>query len=233
MLDKRRDDEEWDSALGTIDSLGDNFTDVSQVPNFDRLPSDRRVQLRNMADANRKAVIAGEAPKANGDTAIVLGKMAIEQPDAFLKIDLREYRSKVTPAEFDDLQKSQSRISANPVEEKSLLGVVSGAISHFATPDLKLNGERNALRRNRVANAMLLYLRRNVDPKRLPTDSERRQAFNWAIGETNGDMRADDDVFDVPAEFIKSYGERQKQMTGKWPNNRQIMDAWARGQADR
>jgi soluble lytic murein transglycosylase len=233
MLDKRRDDSEWDTSLGTVDALGDSFTDVSQIPNFDRLPPDRRVQLRNMADANRNAALAGQAPKANGDAAIVLGKMAIEQPEAFLTVDLREYRSKVTPAEYDELQKSQSRISANPAEEKSLLGVVSSAISYFATPDLKLNGERNALRRTRVANAMLTYLRKNVDPKRLPSDSERRQAFNWAVGEVGGNMRADDDVFDVPAQFINAYGARQKQLTGKWPTNRQIMDAWARGQTSK
>ncbi len=233
MLDKRREDSEWDASLGTIDALGDNFTDVSQVPNFDRLPPERRVQLRNMADANRKAALAGQAPKANGDTAIILGKMAIEQPDAFLSIDLREYRGKVTPAEYDELQKSQSRISANPAEEKSYLGAVSGAISAFATPDMNLNGERNALRRTRVANAMLAYLRKNVDPKRLPTDSERRAAFNWAVGEVHGDMRADDDVFDVPAQFINAYGARQKQLTGKWPTNGQIKSAWARSQAGR
>lgn len=226
MLDKRRDDSEWDAALGTVDSLGDSFTDVSQIPNFDRLPPDRRVQLRNSADSNRRAIATGQDIKANGDTSIILGKLAIEQPDAFLKVDLREYRGKVTAAEYDDLQKSQSRISANPKEEKSLLGIVSSSISYFATPDLKLNGERNTLRRNRVANAMLLYLRRSVDPKRPPTDSERRQAFNWAIGETGGDMRADDEVFDVPAEFIKAYGERRKQVTGTWPLNAEIMEAW-------
>jgi len=233
MLDKRRDDSEWDSALATVDGLGDNFTDVSQIPNFDRLPPDRRVQLRNMADSIRKAALAGEAPKPNGDTAIILGKMAIEQPEAFLSVDLREYRNKVTPAEYDELQKSQSRISANPAEEKSLLGVVSSAISYFATPDLKLNGDRNQLRRNRVANAMMLYLRRNVDPKRLPTDAERRAAFNWAVGEAGGDMRADDDVFDVPAQFIKTYGEAVKRRTGSWPTNGQIKDAYSRSEAGR
>lgn len=233
MLDKRREDSEWESSLGTVDALGENFTDVSQIPNFDRLPPDRRVQLRNMADANRKAVLAGQAPKANGDTAIILGKMAIEQPDSFLNIDLREYRNRVTPAEYDELQKSQSRISANPAEEKSYLSVVSGAISAFATPDLHLNGEQNTVRRTRVANAMLTYLRKTVDPKRLPTDSERRAAFNWAVGEVHGDMRADDDVFDVPAQFINAYGTRIKQRTGSWPTNGQIKDAYARSLSGR
>lgn len=231
MLDKRRDDSEWDAALGTVDSLGDNFTDVSQIPNFDKLPADRRVQLRNSADANRRALTTGQEVKANGDTSIILGKLAIEQPDAFLKVDLREYRGKVTAAEYDDLQKSQSRISANPAEQKSMLSVISGAITIFATPDLKLSGERNGLRRNRVANAMLTYLTKNVDPKRLPTDSERRAAFNWAVGEVGGDMRADNEAFDVPAQFINAYGERIKKQTGSWPTNAQIKDAYARSQA--
>lgn len=232
MLDKRRDDSEWDAALGTVDSLGDSFTDVSQIPNFDKLSPDRRVQLRNSADSNRRAIATGQEVKANGDTSIILGKLAIEQPDAFLKVDLREYRGKVTAAEYDDLQKSQSRISANPAEQKSLLGVVSGAINVFATPDMKLSGERNGLRRNRVANAMLTYLTKNVDPKRLPTDSERRAAFNWAVGEVGGNMRADDEAFDVPAQFINAYGERIKRQTGAWPSNGQIKDAWARSQAN-
>ncbi|HWW56355.1 MAG TPA: transglycosylase SLT domain-containing protein [Sphingopyxis sp.] len=232
MLDKRRDDSEWDAALGTVDSLGDNFTDVSQIPNFDRLSPDRRVQLRNSADANRRAIATGQEVKANGDTSIILGKLAIEEPDAFLKVDLREYRGKVTAAEYDELQKSQSRISANPAEQKSLLGVVSGAINVFATPDMKLSGERNGLRRNRVANAMLTYLTKNVDPKRLPTDSERRAAFNWAVGEVGGSMRADDEAFDVPAQFINAYGARIKRQTGAWPSNSQIKDAWARSQAN-
>lgn len=235
MLDGRRKDEEYEAALSTVDALGDNFTDVTQIPNFDKLSAERKHTLRGMADSNRKAVIAGQAPKANGDDAIILSKMATEQPDAFLRVDLREYRAKVTPAEFAQLQERQSRISANPAEEKSLLGVVNSAISFFSTPDMRLNGAgNNALRRNRVANAMLVYLRKNVDPKRLPTDAERRLAFNWAVGEVHGEMRADDEVFDVPAEFIRSYGERQRQLTGKWPTNRQIMDAYSRrGQAVR
>jgi hypothetical protein len=230
-LAQRREDSEWDAALGTVDSLGDNFTDVSQIPNFDKLPPERRVQLRNTADSNRRAIAAGQEVKANGDDAIILGKMAIEQPDAFLRVDLREYRSRVTPAEFAQLQERQSRISANPAEEKSFLSVVSGAISAFATPDMKLNGDRNALRRTRVANAMLTYLRKNVDPKRLPTDSERRAAFNWAVGEVHGEMRADNEVFDVPAQFINAYGAGVKKRTGAWPTNSQIQDAWARSQA--
>lgn len=233
MLDGRRKEDEYEAALSTVDALGDNFTDVTQIPNFDKLSAERQHTLRGMADSNRKAVIAGQAPKANGDAAIILGKMAIEQPDAFLSVDLREYRAKVTPAEYDELQKSQSRISANPAEEKSFLSVVSGAISTFATPDMKLSGERNALRRTRVANAMLTYLRKNVDPKRLPNDSERRAAFNWAVGEVHGDMRADDDVFDVPAQFINAYGARIRQRTGSWPTNGQIKDAYARSQAGR
>lgn len=228
MLDSRRDNTEWEAAMGTVDSLGDGFTDVSQIPNYDRLPPERRMWLREEAQRNR----AGSAPTPNGDVAIILGKLAIEAPEQFLTTDLREYRGKVTPAEYDELQKSQSRIKANPKEEISLLGVVNSAISYFATPDLKLNGEKNGLRRQRVANAMLLYIRRNVDPKRLPTDSERRQAFNWAVGEADGqDMRADSDVFDVPAEFIRAYGERQKQLTGRWPNNGEIMDAYKRSKA--
>lgn len=233
MLDKRRDDEEWKSALDTVDALGDGFTDTSQIPNFDRLSPERRVQLRNSAKENRRAVQTGLQPKPDGDTAIILGKMAIEQPDAFLKVDLREYRNKITPSEYAGLQEKQSRLYANPAEEKSYLSVVSGAISAFATPDLHLNGEKNALRRTRVANAMLTYLRKNVDPKRLPTDGERRAAFNWAVGEVHGDMRADDNVFDVPAQFINAYGARIKQRTGSWPTNGQIKDAYARSQSGR
>jgi hypothetical protein len=119
---------------------------------------------------------------------------------------------------------------AKPDQEKSLIESVNGAITFFSTPEQKLSGDKNKLRRNRVANAMLIYLRKNVDPKRSPTDTERRQAFGWAVGETDGKNRADREVYDVPAQFIQAYGSEQMRLTGHWPLDGKIQDAYRRSQ---
>lgn len=240
MLEGRRDADEWESALGTVDSLAEGFTDVTQIPNFDRLSPDRRLQLRNMADSNRKA-LAGDGPKASGDVAIALEVMAIENPDEFLKVDLREYRSQVTPGEFASLQKKAATIRAKPDEEAVFRGGISGTISMFATPEMSLSGKANAPRKVKVMGIMETWLRAYVKPGVQPTQSQYLEALRFATGSiekpqggikgaifggTKEIPRTDLPVFDVPPDILQAIIRAYRAETGRRPTDQQIVEIY-------
>ena len=241
MLEGRQESEEWDRALGTVDSLGDAFTDVNQVPNYGNLPADRRLQLRNMADANKRAVLAGDAPKAGGDIATALEVMAIEQPEKFLSVDLREYRSQMTPGEYSSLQTKAATIRAKPQEEIAFRGAISGTISAFATPDMNLDGKKNEGRRAKVTGIMETWLRGHVKPGVQPTQSQLMEAMRFATGNIvkpatgikgalfGGETetpRANLPVFDVPPDILQAFVRGYRAETGRTPTDDQIVDWW-------
>jgi len=243
MLEGRREADEWDAALGTVDTLGDGFTDVSQVPNFERLPADRRLQLRNMADANKR----GTAPKADGDMATALNIMAIEQPEEFLKIDLREYRSMMTPGEFSSLQTKAATIRAKPQEEIAFRGAITGTISMFSTPEMDLDGKSNADRKRKVMGIMETWLRGHVKPGVQPTQSQLLEAMRFATGSVSQPQdglkgmlfggekqtrRTDLPAFDVPPDILNAYvrGYRAEH-GGRSPTDQQITAWWEKNKA--
>lgn len=240
MLEGRKDAEEWEGALGTVDSLGEGFTDVTQVPNFDRLSPDRRMQLRNMAESNRKAA-AGDGPTANGDLSVSLEIMAIESPDEFLKVDLREYRSMMTPGEFASLQKKAATIRAKPQEEAVFRGGIGGTISAFATEEMNLDGKKNAPRKAKVMGIMETWLRADVKPGVQPTQGQYLEALRFATGSVKKPQgglkgaifggvketpRTELPVFNVPPDVIQAIQRAYRAETGRLPTDQQIVEIY-------
>lgn len=233
MLEGRRESDEWDSALGTVDRLAEGFTDVTQVPNFDRLSPDRRMQLRNMAESNRKA-LAGDGPKANGDMSTALEIMAIEKPEEFLGVDLREYRGMMTPGEFASLQKKAATIRAKPQEEIAFRGAISGTLSAFATPDMNLTGDTKRAKERRVVvtGIMETYLRGHVKPGQQPTQAQLMEAMRFATGNVAGTdtPRSEFPVYkEVPPDILQAIVRAYRAETGRNPTDGQIISIYRKG----
>ncbi|PQM29399.1 hypothetical protein CVO77_00215 [Sphingopyxis lindanitolerans] len=242
MLAGRREADEFDKALSTADALGDSFTDISQISNFSKLSPERQHTLRNMADANKRAVLTAQAPKANSDLAIGLENMAIEDPEKFLQQDLRIIRSQVTPDEYASLQNKAATIRAKPQQEIAFRGAISGTITMFATPEMNLDGKQNADRKRKVMSIMETYLRGHVKEGAQPTQSQLNEAMRFATGSVQTPRggiagalgfgakktpRTDLPAFDVPSDIFNAYvrGYRAEH-GGRSPTDQEIETWW-------
>jgi hypothetical protein len=232
-LRQREESASWDSALDQVDSLGTTFTDVSQIEGFAKLPADRRIQLRDMAQRNREGGV-----KPNGDVAVSLGVMAIDEPEKFAATDLREYKSQITPAEFESLRLKQSTIAKSPHQEVSIRSGISSSIGYYSTKDMNLDGEKNKDRRLRVMDAMENYLRASIPEvgsgKRAPSDAEFRKAFDWAtakvvvgeniIGRPVKRERFMRDYYSVPREDRTRISIAYRRAYGRLPTEDELLD---------
>lgn len=176
-LIRRKEDDAMRTALDMVDQLGDGFTDVSQIPNFYDLAPDDRIRLKGQAEQNRKP----KEVRANGDTAIGLGLMAVNKPEEFMSVDLRKYRGQVSAAEFESLVLKQAKMQQEGPADESIRSGITSTISLFATEDMKLTGAK-ADRADylRVYDIMETELRAVTGGKREPTDAEYDQAFKSA-----------------------------------------------------
>lgn len=101
----------FDRALAKADSMGANFTNVSQLgDDFYRASAADQHRLRAMAEANARP----KEPPANGDVIRSLHIMAIQDPGKFAGVDLRAYKPFMTAGEFDEVAQSQARAKATP-----------------------------------------------------------------------------------------------------------------------
>ena len=224
---------QWDGVLEQVDALDAEFTDISQINGYAELPADRRMQLEKMAETNRKGGV-----DANGDVAISLGVMAIEEPEKFAQIDLREYKAQITPAEFEAMRLKQSTIVAKPKEEVSIRSGISASIGYYATEEMDLTGSKNQDRKLRVMDAMENYLRGVIPDvgsgKRAPTDAEFRQAFDWAtakvvvgkgfFGGAKEKPRFERDYYSVPREDRNRISIAYRRIYGRLPTEDELVD---------
>jgi hypothetical protein len=189
QLQNRQEEAGWRSALDTVDHLGDGFQDVSQIPNFNSLPPERRLQLEGMAEQRRKP----KTIEANGDAIVNLHQLVYSDPDAFIKKDLRAYRDQLTPGEYDEVLTLQSKMAASP---KSPDQISHSRIWQFATfygrdagvdMSAKKDGEKPAAFTARRKDGMALftimqnYLRAATEGKRQPTEDEFKRAYDNAV----------------------------------------------------
>lgn len=109
----QREDDAYDAAMTKAVDLAEDFTDVSQLGDaYAKASPQQRNTLQNMAQANASAVAAaarGEATAANGNVVRSLHRMAIMAPSEFANARLGQYRSSMTPGEFDELSTAQAR----------------------------------------------------------------------------------------------------------------------------
>lgn len=107
LREQRADADE--AAANFAAGKGAGFTSTSMIPRtiWNNLSPVQQQQYEEIAKANAAPV----APKANGDVAIALTKMAIESPGEFTGLNLTKYRPFLTPGEYATLEKDQSRAS--------------------------------------------------------------------------------------------------------------------------
>ncbi len=189
QADKRVQSDANDAANRTIEALGPgNFTSTDLIGRdiWRHLSADRQIAFQNQAAAN--AVPTPVA--ANGDTAIALSLMAIRNPQAFAQIDIRDYRGKLTPAEFADNVTRQAKQIADPDDPMVVsYAKVYSTIRRFA-PDLGLDLEsKNGVPHDKqaranagtIADGMRQDLNALTQGKRAPTDAEVEAAFDRQV----------------------------------------------------
>ncbi|MCR5872257.1 M23 family metallopeptidase [Sphingomonas sp. J344] len=191
-------------ALDIIDRLPDNrLTSIEQIPSKlrARLSTDDRMSLEDMARRNSQP----EPVRADGDTALTLNLMAINEPERFQGTDLRMYRGRMTPGEFASLATLQAKARANPNSPEALdHSRVWGVINRHA-PDLNLDlgttgGKARTPKDRETSMRIFSMMQRDLmavtGGKRQPTDDEIKRAFDsatlsvttyrpgWLYGET-------------------------------------------------
>lgn len=236
-LEERQAAAEYEAAIDTVDKLGDGFTDVNQIPNYSRLTPQQRISLRDIA--KRNAAPKKVAP--NGDIALSLDIMAIEEPEKFLQQDLRIYRSQMTAGEYASLQKKAATIRTKPQQEVAFRSAISGTVNMYATPGMNLDGKLNAERRRKVFSIMETWLRGHVKEGQQPTQDQLNAAMRFATGNVvqpatgikgalfGGDAktpRVDLPVFDVPPDILQAYVRAFRAETGRTPTDGQIVKWW-------
>lgn len=189
QLQSRVEESAQRSALDVIDKMPENgFTSLAQLPANVRAslsPSDT-MRFQEMARANAKPA----APKADGDTALALNLMAIEDKDSFSKRDLRMDRGQMTPGEFASLAQLQAKIRTNP-ESAEAVGHsrIWSTIRNYA-PDIGLDlGTKDGKPKDpqarsesmRIFSMMRSDLDRVTKGERQPTDDEMKAAYDRSV----------------------------------------------------
>lgn len=129
LLDRQYKDA-GNKALQTIIGLGDNFTDVGQIPQAIRNAADPTDVMR-WADAARKNKEAKAAIPKDNQRSLELQILQRADPDAFLQVDLSKEVGKVAPAELQSFVLKQAELVGNGGKEKAYnpREKIKGAIS--------------------------------------------------------------------------------------------------------
>lgn len=192
QLFRRREDEAERQAWDAIDRIPDNkLTSMSQIPSSVRsnLSPQARVRFEEEIARNLKP----PKTEANGDAAITLKIMAGAYPEQFAQVDLRPFRSQLTPGEFEELAVDQAKLRTKPKDQPftaSLRSEIHTAIGFYGA-DINLGkditnrtDEEGRRAYGRISDSMRGYLQRATDGgKRKPTDDEMKAAFDHATME--------------------------------------------------
>ncbi|CAN5143321.1 hypothetical protein BH10PSE12_BH10PSE12_16590 [soil metagenome] len=184
MLLARQEEDADDAVTRLVTSMGDRFTDASQLPPSLRgqLSPAALARYTDVAKYNSKP----KAVAANGDDALLLNLMSVDDPESFMKIGLGGYRGKVTPAELESLAMTQMRMKKEGPngKEVSIRSNITSAIDFRAKIDPSLaeslNVKKNPGAYMRLFTDMAAHVRSMTEGKREPTDSEIETAFNRA-----------------------------------------------------
>lgn len=136
---KRQEDDAFDRAIAKANTLGNGFTDVSQLGDayYRASPADQ-MRLKGMAEANVKASIA--PPPSNGPKQIELNTMSFYEPEKFKALNLGQFMGQITPAEMDSLMVKQAQMrTAAPTAFNPSSGITSAISYGQNIGGLKLN----------------------------------------------------------------------------------------------
>lgn len=128
--------------------------------------------LTNMAQANTKAKVSAEAPKAYGDVYNGLNNMSLYAPEIFTKESLEPYRNRMTPEEYSRLTAAQSRLLSGGDEVSRRASILS-TISFYSKIDkADLDPKIEPENFTRVFDEMDTFVKDVTGGKRKPTDEE-------------------------------------------------------------
>ena len=104
-VEAEREDTAKDAALESVMSLGDGFTSIRQIPNFNALSPETRLQFSNWAKQNveRQRAVAADAakPRTNDAKWSVLSDAYASDPKAFLAVRPEQVRGFLDDGDFN------------------------------------------------------------------------------------------------------------------------------------
>lgn len=171
----------YDAAVSKAVALGDNFTDVSQIGSaYNLMTPQQQMTMTNMAQANIKAKVSAEAPKAYGDVYNGFNNMSLYTPQDFVKTNLEPYRNRMTPEEYSRLTAAQSRLLSGGDEVSRRASILS-TISFYSKIDkADLDPKEEPENFTRVFDEMDTFVKDVTGGKRKPTDEELKAAYQRA-----------------------------------------------------
>ena len=171
----------YDAAVSKAVALGDNFTDVSQIGSaYNLMTPQQQMTMTNMAQANIKAKVSAEAPKAYGDVYNGFNNMSLYTPQDFVKTNLEPYRNRMTPEEYSRLTAAQSRLLSGGDEVSRRASILS-TISFYSKIDkADLDPKIEPENFTRVFDEMDTFVKDVTGGKRKPTDEELKAAYQRA-----------------------------------------------------
>ena len=177
----RQADAAYDDAIAKANAMGDNFTDISQLgSSFRQMTPQQQMTMTNMAQANAKAKISAEAPKAYGNVYNGFNNMSLYVPQDFMNTNLEPYRNRMTPAEYSRLTALQARLQAGG-DEVSRRAAVTSTISFYSKIDkADLDPKTEPENFTRVFNEMDNFIKDVTGGKRRATDEELKKAYERA-----------------------------------------------------
>lgn len=107
-----------DKALQTIVGLGDNFTDIGQIPQGIRDNADP-VDVARWADAAKKNKEAKAVIPTDNQRSLELQILQRADPDAFLRVDLSKEVGKVAGSELQSFALKQAELIGKSGKEKA------------------------------------------------------------------------------------------------------------------
>lgn len=90
----------WEGALESVFALGDRFTDIKQIPGWQKLPVERRISLQDTASANRNA-----RAKATETDWGYYSNLFTKTPEQLRTMDVAEARQRLGDTEFKEFAK--------------------------------------------------------------------------------------------------------------------------------
>ncbi len=178
LLQRRSEAEADREAADIVARMGDGFTSINQLPASvrERLSGQDLREWASVADRNA-------TPKpvaANGDIALGLQLLQIDDPEAFKSTSLLKYRGLVAPDEFEKLVLKQAEM-----RKPEALQLMSG-ITKAITYGEKFGGIEKLDDRERAVISQIMESELRLRAKstgKLPTEEDFQAAFKSATRE--------------------------------------------------
>lgn len=181
---------QWEQALETVFALGPRFMSITQVPGYQNLPVDRRLQLQSMTEAN-VAAAQSASNRTDDDYYTRLSDLYARNPEAFLQVSPAEARRKLDDSDYEQYvtwRREALKPEQNAAKRLTTAQITTIAASSLAAAGLSTTGQRgNNLRQTQaeIANFQR-YMQRYADAfhtehGRWPNEEEIRVKADKAL----------------------------------------------------